>query len=156
MYFQQNRMLESKEEEPTIVYKAPIFPDYLEFRDILYSPHNSNDVFNDILITCSEMFAKIIKQKRSNEKFKIKASFHPSYLNGPDTMIEFKFYTVSFDTVELTAVHMQKTSGDLFEYHKIYKFFQKTIGLTFLSIPSEHKRRKTDESPLKNEIELLP
>ena len=151
-------MMESKEEEPTNVdvYKAPIFPDYLQYKDILYSPKNSNDVFNDILITCSEMFATIIKQKKSNEKFNITASFHPSYLYGIVTVIEFKFYTAPFDTLELTAVHMQKTSGDSFEYHKIYKFFQKTMSLTFYSVPSEHKKRKTDESPLKDEIELLP
>ena len=50
-------------------YKAPIFPEYLKYRDIIYSPKDSNDVFSDILTNCSEMFATIIKQKKSLQKY---------------------------------------------------------------------------------------
>ena len=150
-------MMESKEAEE---YKAPIFPEYLKYRDIIYSPKDSNDVFSDILMNCSEMFATIIKQKKSHDKFKIKASFLPTYLHGPDTVIVFRFFTAPFDSLELTAVQMEKRSGDLFEYHKIYKFFLKTmeLSLSYASVPNEHmhKKQKTTESPLKDEIELLP
>ena len=130
---------------------APFLPEHLTSQDILYSPKIPRDLYNFILSECKEMRACILKQKEN--KFKIQASFQPTIQSGLSQIeIAFYVYTVIIEEIELSVMHLQRRSGDLFEYHKIYTAFKN------ISIPSsseefdaqQEKRTKLKMNEYKN------
>ena len=133
------------------VQKAPIIPEYMLDKSfngvLLYTAESSIDIFNTVLADCSQLNGQIVNKKMSSTKFKIKAFFRSSYENGMDICIAFKFYTLVQEDICITVMHMEKRSGDPFEFHKLYLTFNEkfhmynNIPISQVQLQSEKKQK---------------
>ena len=115
--------------------KAPIIPDFLRDRDIMYSPKPSEDVFNETLLYCSQLLGHI----HSADNFEIQASFYSESM----LYVSFKIYTVSFEEVELTGICMDMINGDYLKYKHLFELFNERVQHSFLPVSLD------DSQPLK-------
>ena len=130
------------------VQNAPIIPEYMlnkDFNgDLLYTPENSIDIFNTVLADCSQLKGQIVNKQMTSTKFKIKAFFKSSYENGIDICVVFKFYTLVQEDICITVMHMEKRSGDPFEFHRLYLTFNEKFhvyNISQLQLPPEKKTK---------------
>jgi len=131
----------------------PSLPEYLQEAGVLYSSQNPEGLFGDILnqLACAEMKARVLKSKKSTDEFKIKASFEPSTESGLSQIeVDLRVYSVFIQGNQLSALHLQRRAGDLFEYQKIYKTFRDKLCSSEVEGPDQ-QRSSIDLLDLPNE-----
>ena len=107
--------------------KAPLLPEFLKEHDIMYSPHSSEDVFNETLLYCSQLFGTV----HSADNFEVQASFGI----GSTLYVSFNIYTVLFEQVELTGIYMHLLNGDYLGYQSLYRVFSERVQESYSLVP---------------------
>ena len=133
----------------------PIMPEYLKNGlsfDLIYSPKTVVDFYDTVLTYCFQLKAKVLKANKKEHAWKIKAEFMPTVNTGLGSIyVTFKFY--SFHGI--SAVYVQRNGGDLFEYHKIYKFFSDAVVPSY-ERPLISSYERTNSTTDYSVIDLLP
>ena len=139
--------------------KAPLMPDYFKSQDnVVYTFNSSIDVFNETLMICSQMNGSIVKKSASPLKFNIKAIFKNQIDLYVPVVINFLFFTVPFDELELTAICIQNISEDCFEFKSILKQIIERIQASntkFSGKPAPKKLKIEAEEALSDVVDLI-
>jgi serine/threonine protein kinase len=123
---------------------------------VLFSPETAEDMLDAISKACAEMSATDVRQNVS--QCKMKASFPPSPESGSSPVqIGFQIYYTQADasSEKICALHLQRRTGDIFEFQKVQKAFQEKLNLILVCEPIENTPALTEEELITDEVGMV-
>ena len=102
------------------IKQFPEFPEYLARENVIFSPSEAPVFFEEVLVASLKMKGEVRNTEKVLEKFTLKLCFDPITTLQPIGMKVSLFTT----NENLSVAHFFKTSGDSFDFHKLYLAFK--------------------------------